>query len=204
MAFGSVTQSEFLTVDGDYEFFKDDAGNDAIAIQLTPGERCTFRFHMDAVGTTDDLEIEVLQGHRISNGNTLDGATAADDLELDTAADGFSNDDDMNGTFIVMTSGDERGEGKMIDDSVASDDGVNLENALSGTPSAGESYALYNLEATAWAYIDSAAADDDNPHRAGVTVGAEDGEWVLVRARANGATDAHRVRMSYQVDGVDL
>ena len=225
MAFGSRVESAFLTCDANYEFITD--GTDAIAIQLNPREAVTLVFNFDAAGTTDDLDIQVLQGNLESTGNGLDGttddldiqvlqgnlestgngldgATGADDLELDTAADGFSTDDDMNGKFIIMTSGDEQGEGKLITDSVASDDGVNLENALTGTPSASETYDLYNLGAVYEFQLDSATQTSDIMHNARVTVDAADGEWVLVRARATGSTDAHRVQMSYQKDGVSI
>ena len=66
MAFGSVTESDILTVDGDFEFFV--ASGQAIAIQLTPRETAALKFNVDGAGTTDDLEIEILQGHRISSG----------------------------------------------------------------------------------------------------------------------------------------
>lgn len=203
MAFSAVTQSDFLTLDADYEFLT--ASGAAIAIQLTPGESGTLLFSADAAGTTDDIEVEVLQGHRISAGNGLDGATSASDIELDTVADGFSTDDDLNGTFIVMTSGDEAGEGRLIVDSVAADDGVNLEHALSGTPSATETYDLYRLSTPAPHIIDMGSAiSDDAQHNLRVPVHAADGEWLLVRARATGSTDAHRLRMSYQTDGVSI
>ena len=71
MAFGPVNTSAILTVDDDFEFLTD--GTDAIVIQLTPRETATLNFVVDAAGTTDDLEIEVIQGHRISTGNGLDG-----------------------------------------------------------------------------------------------------------------------------------
>ena len=125
-------------------------------------------------------------------------------MELNTASDSFATDDDMNGTFIVMTSGDEQGEGKLITDSVAADDGVVLENGLSAAPSASETYALYRLGAVYNITLDSATPTDDIPHNARVTVDAVDGEWVLVRARRDGTTDAHRARVSYQRDGVSI
>lgn len=202
MAFSTVTTSGFLTCDANYEFITD--GTDAIAIQLTPRETVTFAFNFDAAGTTDDLDIQVLQGHQLSTGNGLDGATSSSDLELDTAADGFSTDDDMNGLFIVMTSGGEQGEGKLITDSVAADDGVNLASALTGAPSATETYDLWRLAAVYEFQLDSATPTDDIPHHARVTCDAADGEYVLVRARATGATDAHRVRFSYQTDNVSI
>ncbi len=203
MVFGTFTESAFLTVDAAYEFFLE--GSNALVLTLNPRETATFAFNVDAPGITDDLEIEVLQGHRISTGNGLDGSTSSSDLELDTAADGFATDDDMNGLFIVMTSGDEQGEGRLIVDSVAADDGVNLFAALSAAPSATETYDLYRLSAVYNFKIDpQTTITDDLPNNARVTVDAADGQFVLVRARADGVTDAHRVQMSYQVDGVSI
>lgn len=201
MAFEAFATSAILTVDDDFEFFTD--GADAIVIQLTPGETGKLNFIVDAPGTTDDLEIEVVQGHRISNGNALDGATSASDLELDTAADGFATDDDMNGRFIVMTSGDEQGEGKLIIDSVAADDGVVLENALSGTPSATETYALYQADGFTFSMDPQTTITDDAQNNDGITIDYRSGEFVLVRARATGGTDAHRVTMTHQTTGID-
>jgi hypothetical protein len=202
MAFDAFATSAILTVDDDFEFFTD--GTDAIVLQLTPRETGKLNFVVDAAGTTDDLEIEVLQGHRISTGNALDGATGADDLELDTAADGFTTDDDMNGKFIVMTSGDEQGEGKLIVDSAAADDGVNLENALSGTPSAAEGYDLYQADAQRFTMDPQTTITDDAQNNAGIAISAVNGEFVLVRARADGGTDAHRVTLTYQLDAVSI
>lgn len=198
MAFGTPVETDFLTVGSTYKFIT--ASGQAVAIQLATFETATLLFNFDAAGTTDNLDIEILQGQRISNGNGLDGATAANDLELNTSADGFSTDDDMNGLFLVMTSGDEAGQGNLIIDSVAADDGVVLAAALSGTPSAGETYALYRLRTLAALRRLSSAPTNDNQHNAGIYIDAADGEWVLARARATGSTDTHRVRMSYQIN----
>lgn len=108
----------------------------------------------------------------------------------------------MNGRFIVMTSGGERGEGKLIIDSVAADDGVNLENGLSATPSATETYDLYQATAYRITMDPQTTITDDAQNNRGITVNAVNGEFVLVRARATGTTDAHRVTMTYQEDGV--
>lgn len=202
MAFGSVVESAFLTVGADYNFIKASGGN-AAEIVLNPRETATLRFNIDTAGATDDLEIEVLQGHRTSSGNGLAGASAANNVQLN-ASDGFTTDGDMNGFFITMTSGGEQGEGKLITDSVASNNAVTLASALSGTPSASETYDLFRLAGVAWRRVDSAAGSDDNQHNAGVTVDAANGQYVLVRARATGSTDGHRVQMSHQVDGVNL
>ncbi len=202
MAFGTRTTSDFLTVDADFEFFI--ASSDAIVLALNPRETVSFLITFDAAGTTDDLEVQVLQGHRLSTGNGLDGGTGAADVELNTTADGFSTDDDMNGRYLIMTSGGERGEGRLITDSVAADDGVILDHDLSGTPSAAETYDLYTFHVVSQFLIDSATPTEDIPHHQGISVNAVSGQFVAVRVRRDGATDAHRAVLSFQVDGVSV
>jgi len=202
MAFGTLTLSDFLTLDGSFEFFI--SSSDAIALQLTPRETASLEFNVDAVGTTDDVEIQIVQGHRVKNGLGLDGASSATSLDLNTASDPITTDDDLNGTFLVMTSGGEQGEGRLITDSVATGDVVTLDHALSGTPSAAETYARYRGTTFRFIIDMSAAIAEDNTHSDGITVDARDGEFVLIAARATGATDAHRVRVSFQVDGVSI
>lgn len=202
MAWGTFAESTFLTVGANFEFITD--GTDAIVLALNPGETVTFYFNVDAAGTTDDLEIEILQGHRISTGNTLDGVTSTTDIELDTVADGFATDDDMNGLYIVLTSGARQGEGRLIVDSVAADDGVNLSHALSGAAAGGDSYDLYRLSPYRFTVDPQTTVDSDNQNNSGITADARNGQYVAVVARATGATDAHRVQMSYQKDGVSL
>ncbi len=70
MAWGTITESAYLTLDANFEFFTD--GTDAIVLALNPRETASITFNVDAAGTTDDLEIEILQGHILSTGNGLD------------------------------------------------------------------------------------------------------------------------------------
>lgn len=208
MTWGTLTESAFLSVDDDFEFFVDAVG-DPLVIALNPGESASLAFNIDDAGSTDNLEIEIVQGHRVSSGNTLDAATGAGtalgEIQLDTAADGFSSDDDLNGMFLAfITSGTLRGQGKLITDSQASDDSVVVENAFSATPSAGDPYALYRAAPMRYGITLTAAASDEQQGNLRVTVYAEDGQYVLARARRTGTTDAHRVRMSYQVDGISV
>lgn len=204
MAWGAMTESAFLTLDAAFEFLEASGGGTAIVLALNPGETATLNFNADAAGTTDDIEIEVLQGHLLSTGNGLDGATSASDLELDTAADAIATDDDLNGTYIIMTSGGEAGEGRLIIDSVAADDGVNLSHALSGTPSAAETYDRYRFAPYRFTMDPQTTISSDAQNNAGITVDAANGQYVAVVARATGATDAHRIQMSYQVDGASI
>jgi hypothetical protein len=200
MAWSAVSTTDFLTCDANFEFLVE--SGQAKIITLNPRETAQLVFNVDAAGVTDDLEIEILQGHRISNGSGLDGATSTSDVELNTSVDSFTTDDDMNGLYIIMTSGGEAGEGRLIVDSVAADDGVNLSHALSGTPSATETYALYRFSPFRFTMDPQTTVDSDNQNNAGITVHGANGEYVAVVARSTGATDAHRVRMSYQLDGV--
>lgn len=202
MAWGTFTESTFLTVDANFEFITD--GTNAIVLALNPREIVTFTFNVDAAGTTDDLEIEILQGHRISDGNGLDGTTSTTDYELNTAADSFAVDDDMNGLYLIMTSGDEQGEGRLIVDSVAADDGVNLSHAFSAQSSAAETYALYRFAPYRFVIDPQTTITSDAQNNDGITAHAGHGQYVAIVARATGATDAHRVQVGYQVDGVSV
>lgn len=199
MAFGTVTKASPLTLDGNFEFITD--GTDAIAIQLAFGETVSFNFNVDAAGTTDNVEIEIIQGHRVATGLGLDGAASGTSLDLNTASDAIANDDDLNSTFLVMTSGGERGEGRTITNSVATGDTVTLDHALSGTPSASETYDRYVANPVKLTIDMSAAVAENNMHSKRFVTSWSSGEWVLVRVRASGATDAHRINMTYQKDG---
>ncbi len=202
MAFGTRTDSDFLTVDANFEAFVE--ASDPLLITLNPRETVSITIHVDAAGVTDDLEIEILQGHQLSTGNTLDGATSTTDVELDTAADGFSTDDDMNGLYIAfITSGAGQGEVRLIVDSVAADDGVVLSHAMT-LASAGDPYALYKLAPFRFIMDPQTTIDSDNQNNDSIAVDARNGRYVLISARADGATDAHRARVSYQVDGVSI
>lgn len=199
MAFGTVTLSDVVTVDADFEAFQ--ASGAAIAVQLAFGESVSLVFNVDSAGTTDDVEIEILTGHRVVNGLGLDGAGSATSLNLNTVSDAIATDDDLNGTYIVMTSGGEAGEFRLITDSAAAGDAVTLDHALSGTPSAAETYARYRMGAYVVTIRCDTAISEDARHSGEVTVDWRAGEWVVARVRRNGSTNAHRVRMSYQVDG---
>lgn len=203
MAWSDLTESAFLTVDANYEFFTD--GTDAIVGELNPGELVILTFNVDAAGTSDDLDILPVQGQLISTGNTLDGVTSTTDVELDTAADGFSNDDDMNGLWIVFTSGACQGEGRLIVDSVAADDGVNLSHALSTSPSAGDSYDLYRFVPVVPFVMDpQTTITTDAQNNDGTTLSYGAGRYWACLTRATGSTDAHRVKMGYETSGVSI
>lgn len=201
MAYEGETLSAARACGADYEFFTD--GTDAIVIALTVKETINLYFNLDAAGEVDDLEVIVYGLQLISTGNGLDGATADDDLELDTAADGQALDDFHIGWIIIMTSGDEQGEGRLIVDSVAADDGVNLSHSLSGQPSAAETYDLYRaIVLSSFQITAETAPTSDLPQHGGVKITGH--PLIAVAARATGGTDAHIAWMSYEGDGVDV
>lgn len=200
MAFSAAVASDFLTLDADFEAFI--ASSDAVVIQLVFGESVTFRFNVDAAGTTDDVELEVMQGHRVfASALALDGAASATSLNLNTVSDAIAVDDDLNGTYLVMMTGGERGEMRLITDSAATGDVATLDHALSGTPSATETYLRYRMNIIRNTIDMSAAISESAPHNKGISRNWTGGEFVAVRARATGATDTHRIQMSYSVDG---
>lgn len=200
MAWGTFTESDFLTLDNNFEAFI--SASDPLIIALNPREKVDFVFTVDVAGTpTDDVEIQILGGHQISTGNTLDGVTGVSDVELDTAADGFSTDDDMNGVYIAMiTSGSARGDLRLITDSVAADDGIVPSHAFTSGIAASDPYALYRLSILQSFLVGAATASETEPNTAGTSVLGW--PYVAILCRADGATDAHRVRVSCRQDGV--
>ncbi len=206
-AFDAPLRSTFLTLDGNFEFFKIAADTVAVALQLVFGESASFRFNVDAAGTTDNVEVAIMTGHRISSGNTFDAVGSTTSFDLDTAAgDTVGTDDDLNGTYIVITSGaaggagEAEGEGRLITNSAATNDNITLDHAVTTGSDTGTTYDLYRLSEQKFIIDMSSAIGEDNPLNDGVTVNWMSGEFILVRAQATGATDAHRIQMSYQKD----
>ena len=202
IAWGTWTEAEPLTVDANYEFMEESGGGTAIV--PTPGafDFISFFFRVDHAGTpTDDVEIQIVGGHQVSTGNGLDSVTDASNLELDSAAETwFTADDDANGRHIIMTSGGEAGEGRLITDSAVADHGVVLDHALSGAPSTAETYDLYDFAVAMALSIAIATPAEDEPNTASLQIRGF--PYVAVKVRASGATDAHRVFMSYRLGTV--
>lgn len=202
MAWGTFTESAYLTLDGDFEAVLE--GSDAMSIALNPREAASMIFTVDVVGTTDDVEVRVLQGHQIVTGLGLDAGNSTVLVDLNTSSDPIAADGDETGTWFVMTSGDEQGEMRLVTDSTDTNDRITLDHALSGTPSASETYDRYRLKAYDFLIDCGASVSEDQIVTQGFTAYAEDGQYVLVMARATGATNAHRLKVSYQVDGVSI
>ena len=152
-AFDAPLVSEFLTPGANFEFFRLLAGTTAITLQLVFGESASFRFNVDSAGTTDNVEIAVMTGHQISSGNTFDTVNSTTSFDLDTAAgDTVGIDDDLNGTYIVFTSGaaggagEAEGQGRLISNSAATNDNITLDHAVTTGSDTGTTYDLYRLQ----------------------------------------------------------
>ena len=200
MAWSTIVQSAALVVDADYEAFL--SASDPIIISLNPRELLSLTFNIDSVGTTDDIEILVLGGHKVGADADLDGFTSTTDVELETAVHPIGADDEFNGYYLAMiTSGNARGDVRLITDSVAADDGVTLDHAQKGNAAAADPYRLYRLRKMAEFTLDATTAiDEDNPMNGGILV--QGVPEVIVMCRRDGSTNAHLVYMSFEKDGV--
>lgn len=199
MAWATFVSSELLTCDANFEAFDD--GTNAIVITLNPHELLAMAFSIASeVGETDDLEIQILGGSRITTGNGLDAVTSATVMDLDTAADSEADDYYM-GMYFLMTSGGEVADLREVSDYTNANDRITLARALSGTPSAAETYDIFHMSAIAqFLVIAETVLTEDLPQNATITVSGY--EYIIARARATGATDAHAALMTYQKDGV--
>ena len=205
MPHDAKVETGYLTLGNDYEALKLTGGALAM-ITLDPRETGVIIIHADAVGTpSDDIDIVVLQGIQLKTGDTLD-AGAVGSADLDTVADAIAADDDLNGTYLAITSGNEEGTLRLITDSANANDRVTPSHNWGTGPTAGDSYERYALGYTHEVKLDlggSATPDSDDPHHIALPVDAVDGRYVFIMARRDGTTDAHRVRAAYQTDGVN-
>lgn len=199
MAWGTLVESATLTTDANFEAFND--GTNAIEIFLNPRERLSITVSIASeVGEVDDLEVQVLGGHRITSGNGLDAVTSSTVLDLNTTADAEADDYYM-GMYFLMTTGGETADVREIVDFTSAADTVTLIRALSGTPTAAETYNIYHMRALSnFVVIAETTLTEERPQNDGIVVTGV--PYVLVRARSTGATDAHIALLSYRLDGV--
>ncbi len=202
MARGAEVISIALTVDADYEAFQASAGVAAI-VQLNPRELATIHINLDAVGVIDNFEWLLLAGTRMAIGGDWDAVADASNLDLETAVHPTTTDDEMVGIYVVATNGGEAGEFRLITDSTAADDGITVDHAFTGVPSAGELYDLYRM--SVWdsgIIVPLTTVVVDNPQNVITSISGPD--FFVVLGRAAGATDAHLAYMTYQKDGVSI
>lgn len=202
MVRGAEIISIALTVGTDYEAFQASSGVAAI-VQLNPRELATIHINLDAVGVADNFEWLLLAGTKMIAGGDWDVVTDASNLDLETAVHPTTIDDEMVGIYVVATSGDESGEFRLITDSTETDDGITVDHAFSGVPTAGELYDLYRF--SAWdsgIIVPLTTVTVDNPQNVITSISGP--EYFVVLGRAAGGTDAHLAYMTYQKDGADL
>lgn len=149
---------------------------------------------------TDDVEVVILGGNKIIAAGVLQSATSTTVVRI-AAADSEA-DDYYNGMFFAMTgAAGEAGEVRQITDYVTSTDDITLDHALSGTPSAAETYDIFHMRQLERFIIEAAdPATRDKPTVDGVQVVGY--RYYIVLVRRTGTTDAHGVIASYTGDGV--
>ncbi len=202
MARGTATTSIKLTTTANYEAFQASAGVAAI-VQLNPREMATIQVTLDAVGTTDNLELLILAGSKFGAQGDWDAVADASNLDLETTVHPTTTDDEMVGRYVVASSGGEAGEFRLITDSTQTDDGITVDHAFSGTPTAAELYDLYNFGVWQSAIIvPLTTVTVDNPQNFITTIMGPD--YFVVLARHAGSTDAQIAYMTYQKDGVSV
>ena len=208
MAWRTPITSAVLTCDANFECFLDSAGSPLI-IRPNPREIVHFVFTIASeVGETDDLDWQVLAGHRIINNGIIPAGGVTDASNIGLAAGDSESDDFYMGMYFLMTSGGEIGDMRLIADydetGGAEERLVILEAALTGAPTALETYDIYHL---------SQATDGSGTITAETTLTealpqnaefATSGYSTLIpRAKSSGSTDAHLALCTFAIDGVD-
>ena len=198
MAWENPVLSAQLTVSQNFEAFSD--GTNVIVISANERETVNITVTVsEPAGSTDDLFVDILGLQRVSNGNTLAGATSTTSVDINAAdnnPDGY-----WAASFLRMVAGGETANWRLITAYTSTNNRCTLQYALAGTPSAGEGYELYRGAAIVAPVIDVASpATQDNPNQ--VTSPVRGYEYYVVRARAAGSSNAHNCLMSYQKDGV--
>ena len=202
MARQAAVTSPKLTVTADWEAFQLSGGGAAI-VQLNPRELATIHINLDAVGTTDNFDWRLLAGSKLGAQGDWDNVTDASNLDLETAVHPMTTDDEFAGIYVVASDGDEAGEFRLITASTETDDGITVDHAFSGAPTAGELYDLYRF----WTWQESiivplTTPTIANPQNAGTTIVGPD--YFVVLGKRTGSTDAHLAYMTYQLDGVSV
>ena len=200
MARAVAVTSPALTVTADWEAFQLSGGGAAI-VQLNPRELATIHINLDAVGTTDNFDWRILAGSKLGAQGDWDAVTDASNLDLETAVHPTTTNDEMAGIYVAAANGGEEGEFRLITASTSVDDGITVDHAFSGAPTAGELYDLYRF----WTWqegliVPLTTPTIANPQNAGTTIMGPD--FFVVLGKRTGTTDAHLAYMTHQLDGV--
>lgn len=200
MAWVSPVTSASLTVDADWEAFQLTGGGEAL-ISLNPRELVTIHINLNAVGTTDDFDWRILGGTKEGAQGDWDNVTDASNLDLETAVHPMTTDDEFAGLYVVPANGGEDGEWRLITASTQVDDGITVDHAFTGTPTAGELYDIYRMGILQEGIIVPLTTPTvANPQTMITTILGY--EFVVVLGKRTGSTDAHIAYMTSQKDGV--
>ncbi len=139
---------------------------------------------------------------------TISGAAGTGTHTLNTGAvtiDVAAGDNEANdfymGMHFLMTSGGELKDIREIADYVSSTDALTLLRALSGTPTAAETYDIFNMgEVDSGTITAETTLTEDLNQKALVAVSGY--PCLIARARSTGSTDAHIALMTYTLDNV--
>ena len=208
MSWRTATTSALLTTDAAFEMFVHTDGSPVI-IFPKPREVLHFVFSIASeVGEVDTLDWQVLGGNRIIKDGILPQVAESTSALGIAIADQQGNDDYYMGMYFNMTSGGEIGDLRVIAD--YDDAGgaaaalVTLEAALTGTPSAAETYSIYHLSEIvdgSGSITSETALTEALPQNA--EFGASGYPCLIPRVKAGGGTDAHIALLTYTRDGVD-
>lgn len=200
MAWASPVTSASLTVDADWEAFQLTGGGEAL-ISLNPRELVTIHINLDAVGTTDNFDWRILGGTKVGAQGDWDAVTDASNLDLETTVHNMTTDDEFAGLYVVPANGGEDGEWRLITASTETDDGITVDHAFTGIPTAAELYDIYRMGILQEGIIVPLTTPTvANPQHMTTTVLGY--EFVVVLGKRTGSTDAHLAYMTSQKDGV--
>ena len=199
MARGTAVISDSLTVTAAWEAFQHTSNTPVI--QLNPRELATIHFNLNAVGTTDNFDWRILAGSKVGAQGNWDAVTDASNLDLETGVHTLTADDEFAGMYVVAANGGEAGELRLITAATSSDDGITVDHAFSGAPSAGELYDIYKFWIwDAGVIVPLTTPTIANPQHAGTTIVGPD--YFVVLGKRTGSTDSHLAYMTFQKDGV--
>ncbi len=189
-----------LTNNDEWYPFLDTSGN-IIIIEPKPRDVVHFVLSIASeVGEAQDMDWQVLGGHRIIQGSALSDVTDASNIDI-AVVDNQANDYYM-GMYFNMTTGGEAGELRLVDDYATATNLISFFVALTGTPTAGELYDIYHLSEIldgSGTITAETTLTEDLPQNA--EFGASGYPVLIPRARSAG--DNHVALLTYAIDGVD-
>ena len=192
-----------LVCTANYEAFQVVSSGGAAIIQLNSRELATIHINLDAVATNDNFIWQLLAGSQMGAEGNWDAVTDASNLDMETGVHTLTTDDEFAGMYVVAMDGDEKGEWRLITAATETDDGITVDHAFSGAPSAGELYRIYKF--SVWdsgIIVPLTTPTIANPQNAMSSIMGPD--FFMVQGKSESTPDAHNAYMTYQKDGVSV